>query len=186
MKFMFEKSAVILFLIIFVLIASPVNSQTDNQPASVNTGDITLTNNVMKKISGFVFYGIFDWVNPTAKNGVVKLEGWVHLPWLKSEIQDAVEKLPGVKSVNNQIKTTFGPGRIGVKSAGLIYRDPMFWGEAFLPDPPVHIIVNNNIIILEGTVSSEAQKSQAEYLVNTFTNAFSVKNDLKVVADSKE
>lgn len=142
--------------------------------------DKNLVDEVSNKIHSNLFYGVYDWVTVSANNGVVTLKGWVHLPWLKSQFQTEAEKVTGVKAVDNKIENTFGPGEIGVRAARLIYNDPMFEGMQYFSDPPIHIIVNNGSVILEGTVNSEAQSSWAENLVRFKTDAFSVENNLRV------
>ncbi|MEJ2506920.1 MAG: hypothetical protein P8Y81_11730, partial [Ignavibacteriaceae bacterium] len=72
---------------------------------------------------------------------------------LKTQFQNEIGKIPGVESINNEIKNTFGPGEIGIRAARLIYNDPMFWGMQYFANPPIHIIVNNGSVILEGDVT---------------------------------
>jgi osmotically-inducible protein OsmY len=148
-----------------------VNESVDNS---------TLSNQIMDKIQSNVFYGIFDWISVDSNNGVVTLDGWVHLPWLKNQFQDEVEKIAGVKSVTNKIQVTFGPGEIGYRAARLIYNDPMFWGTQYSSNPPIHIIVNNGTVYLYGTVASKVQKYWAANIINFRTDAFSVENNLQV------
>ena len=142
--------------------------------------DSVVAQNVLKKIHNNVFYGVFDWVTLRYNNGVATLKGWVHLPWLKSQFQSEAEKVAGVKEVKNEIKNTFGPGNIGIKAALLIYNDPEFEGMEYLADPPVHIIVNNGTVFLEGHVLSRAQSSWADNIVRFRTDAFTVNNNLKI------
>lgn len=147
-----------------------------------NLSDMDINDQVSKKIHTNLFYGVYDWVTVNTKNGIVTLDGWVHLPWLKSQFQTEAEKVAGVKGVDNKIQNTFGPGEIGVRAARLIYNDPMFEGMQYFANPPIHIIVNNGSVILEGTVNSEAQSGWAENLVRYRTDAFSVENNLQVKA----
>ena len=154
-----------------------VNNLTVERP---DIADSVLTKTVLDKIQSNLFYGVFDWINASSDNGVVTLKGWVHLPWLKTQFQNEVAKISGVESINNEIKNTFGPGEIGIRAARLIYNDPMFWGMQYFANPPIHIIVNNSSVILEGNVNSQVQSSWAENLVRFRTDAFSVENDLKV------
>ena len=154
-----------------------VNNLTVERP---DIADSVLTKTVLDKIQSNLFYGVFDWINASSDNGVVTLKGWVHLPWLKTQFQNEVAKISGVESINNEIKNTFGPGEIGIRAARLIYNDPMFWGMQYFANPPIHIIVNNGSVILEGNVNSQVQSSWAENLVRFRTDAFSVENDLKV------
>ena len=142
--------------------------------------DSVVTANIMKNIDDNVFYGIFNWVNVNYKNGVATLSGWVSAPWLKSQFQQETEKVEGVTEIKNEIKDTFGPGYLGRRAARVIYSDPVFEGMEYMPDPPVHIIVNNNTILLEGRVPSIALSSRAEYLARFLTDAAEVDNHLQI------
>ena len=82
--------------------------------------------------------------------------------------------------IDNNLKNTFGPGEFGIRVARLIYNNPMFYGLQYEKNPPIHIIVNNGNVILEGNVKTETQRSVAENLVRYRTDAFSVENNLKV------
>lgn len=145
-----------------------------------NVADAEISKQILKSIESNVFYGVYNWVSVNTNNGVVTLKGWVHLPWLKKQFQTDAEKVPGVISVKNEIQNTFGPGELGIRAARLIYNDPMFYGMQNFANPPIHIIVNNDTVILEGTVSSESQANWATNLVRYQTDAFSVENNLKV------
>jgi osmotically-inducible protein OsmY len=144
-------------------------------------GDSVLSSNIMNKIQSNLFYSIFDWITVTSNNGLVTLNGWVHLPWLRNQFQSEIEKIPGVKSINNKIQNTFGPSELGVRAARLIYNDPMFHGLQYSVNPPIHIIVNNGTVILDGTVDSEAESSWAANIINFHTDAFSVENNLQII-----
>ncbi len=148
---------------------------------SQSVSDADLSNLVLKKIQSNVFYGVFDWFTVSSNNGVVTLNGWAHLPWLKDQFQSEVEKISGVKSVVNKIQNTFGPGEIGFRAARLVYNDPAFWGTQYSANPPIHIIVNNATVYLYGTVNSEAEKNRAENTISFKTDAFAVENNLLVV-----
>ena len=142
--------------------------------------DSTLTKEILQKIHSNIFYGVFDWLTVSADNGIVTLGGWVHLPWLKHQFESEVEKVPGVMSVVNKVQNTFGPGELGYRAARLIYNDPMFWGQQYSSNPPIHIIVNNGSVFLFGTVNASVEKSWAENVIRFQTDAISVENDLKV------
>ena len=148
---------------------------------SPNISDSLLTKTIMDKMQLNFFYTIFDWLSVSSDNGNVTLKGWVHLPWLKKQYQTEIEKIPGVKSVKNELKNTFGPGEIGYRAARLIYNDPMFYGMQYFANPPIHIIVNNGKVILEGDVNSQALSSWAANIVRFRTDAFSVENNLQII-----
>ena len=146
---------------------------------NLDVTDSALTSIILDKIQSNLFYGVFDWITVSTINGIVTLDGWVHLPWLKSQFQTEVEKIPGVKNVNDEIQNTFGPGELGFRAARLIYNDPMFYGYQYSQNPPIHIIVNNGKVILEGHVNSEVQRIWAANIINYRTDSFSVENNLQ-------
>jgi hyperosmotically inducible protein len=51
--------------------------------------------------------------------------------------------------------------------------------------PSIHIIVKNGSVTLEGVVDNEADKNLANLRANGVPNVFAVKNNLRVVSDSK-
>jgi hyperosmotically inducible protein len=46
--------------------------------------------------------------------------------------------------------------------------------------PPIHIIVKNGAVTLEGVVANEADKNMAGMRANSVSGVFSVQNDLRV------
>lgn len=139
-----------------------------------------IVNDVLNNIYQNTFYGVFDYVNAKFDNGVLTLSGYVHLPWFKNTFQKEAEKVPGIVEVKNEIKKTFGPGRIGIMAARYVYSDPVFQGYAFSVNPPVHIIVNNGSVFLYGKVNSEIESSTAANLIKYRTDAFDVINNLSI------
>ncbi len=139
-----------------------------------------IVKNVLDRIRNNAFYGIFDWVDASDSNGVVYLTGWVHVPWYKEWFQKEVEKVAGVQEIKNEIHYTFGPGEVGYRAARLIYSDPSYEGMQYMANPPIHIIVNNGSIILEGKARSDSESGWIETLLKFNTNAFDVRNNLAV------
>ncbi len=142
--------------------------------------DSAISKEVRQKIRNNLFYSVFDWVTVSAHDGNVTLRGYVHLPWDKAFFEKITKGVDGVRSVSDKLKKTNGPDELRYKAAEAIYGSPDFEKYAFMKDPPVHIIVISNRIILEGTVASKVEKSWADLLIQWRTSAFKVKNDLSV------
>ena len=51
--------------------------------------------------------------------------------------------------------------------------------------PPIHIVVANGNVTLEGVVADEGDKNQAGIYANTVSGVFSVTNNLRVEGDRK-
>ncbi len=148
--------------------------------SEVNIPSKEIVKNVLDRIRNNAFYGVFDWVDASDSNGIVYLTGWVHVPWYKEWYQKEAEKVAGVKEIKNEIQNTFGPGLIGYKAERLIYNDPSYEGMQYMANPPIHIIVNNDSIILEGKVRSDSESGWIETLLRFNTDAFNVNNYLAV------
>jgi hypothetical protein len=142
--------------------------------------DSAITKEVQQKIRDNLFYTVFDWVTVSTLDGNVTLHGYVHLPWDKAFFEKISKGVEGVRSVTDKIKKVYGPDELRYKAAEAIYGSPDFEKYAFMKDPPVHIIVISNRVILEGDVVSNVEKSWADLLVQWRTSAFKVKNDLSV------
>jgi osmotically-inducible protein OsmY len=54
-----------------------------------------------------------------------------------------------------------------------------------MPNPPIHIVVQNGRVTLTGVVQNNVDRMLARSLATTF-GAFSVKNDLKTDAEMKD
>ncbi len=145
--------------------------------------DQEVANEVSKDIRSHAFFDIFDWVEGRVVNGVVTLTGAVREPWRKEEYGNIAEDVLGVREVNNQIKvlpTSSCDDQLRVATARLIYGDPRFARYANRANPPIHIIVDNGRITLEGAVNSQVEKQLIGSLVRSGTLSFEVTNDLSV------
>jgi osmotically-inducible protein OsmY len=147
---------------------------------SVNVPDGTLAREVLAKVRGSFFYTVFDWIDASANNGVVTLTGWSAARWHHRQYVRFAEKVLGVTKVVDQIHDTFGPGSLGIRAARVIYNDPLFERYAFDRDPPVHIIVQNDSILLKGQVTSSVELKWAGALLHFYTDAFTVDNALEI------
>ncbi len=142
--------------------------------------DSMLAETVQDRINGYVFYSIFDWVTVEANNGSITLKGSGHLPWTAKQIQTIVEKIKNVQKIDNQIQFDQGPDNIRFEAARAIYNDPMFENYAYMPYPPVHIVVKGPDITLEGNLDSESLRGWAGVLAEFNTDAMKVINNIKV------
>jgi osmotically-inducible protein OsmY len=145
-----------------------------------SVADSVLAKIVQDRINGYVFYSIFDWVTVEANNGAITLKGSGHLPWTAKQIQLIVEKIKNVQKIDNQIQFVQGPDDIRFEAARAIYNDPMFENYAYMPYPPVHIIVNGPEITLEGNLDSESLRGWAGVLAEFNSDAIKVMNNIRV------
>ncbi len=145
--------------------------------------DEQLQAEVMKSINASVFYGVFDWVTASVKNGVVTLEGVVDEPWHKGEIPRSVESVKGVSEIVNRIKVlppSLSDEEMRHAAARAIYHELFDESYQDNPNPSIHIIVLDGDITLAGEVGSQIAKQEAENLVYYWTTAGRVTNNLEV------
>jgi osmotically-inducible protein OsmY len=165
-----------LFLLAFFLLPLLVKAQVN----SLIKNDEEITKEVEQKIKSNLNYNVFDWITVETNNGAVTLIGYVNDPWDKGFFEKIAGKVEGVKSVTDNIEKVNGPDDLRYRAVLAIYGNSLFEKYNLLKDPPVHIIVNNNSVILKGEVSSDVEKGWASTLVEWNTNAFKVQNNLTV------
>ena len=66
-----------------------------------------------------------------------------------------------------------------------IYNNPSFWNYASMANPPIHIIVKNGHVSLEGAVARQMDKQIAGVQANSVPGIFSVTNNLQVDENDK-
>jgi hyperosmotically inducible periplasmic protein len=104
-------------------------------------------------------------------------------PTLKSDAENVVKNIEGVERVNNEIQVLpLSPmdDRIRIAEYRAIFSQPGLDRYAMQAVPPIHIIVNNGKVTLEGVVANEADKNLAGIKANGVAGVFGVTNNLRV------
>lgn len=142
---------------------------------------------VRREIVMLPFYSLFDHFAFRVDGETVTLMGKVSRPTLKSDAEDVVKKIEGVEKVNNEIEVLpLSPNDDGLRLAlyRAIYGHSTLQTLAIRAVPPIHIIVENGNVTLEGVVANEMQKSIANAQANGVSGVFSVTNNLRVESKS--
>jgi len=130
------------------------------------------------------YYNVFDnLAYRVDDDGTVTLLGQVTRPTLKDDAGRVVKKIDGVAQVRNEIEVLpLSPedDRIRVAAFRAIYGETGLNRYAHQAVPPIHIIVRNGHITLEGVVATQADKSLAGIRANSVPGAFAVVNNLRV------
>lgn len=133
------------------------------------------------------FYGVFDnLLYQVSPEGTVTLLGQVSRPTLKSDAERAVKEIEGVERVDNQIKVLpVSPSDDRVRRATYrkIYGNSVLSQYQLRAVPPIHIIVENGHVTLEGVVARKMEKQIAGIQANSVSGVFSVENNLRVEND---
>lgn len=175
----------------------------DSRPSVTNEKAVmALARNVQRELIRLPQYGLFDNLRFGIKGYTVYLRGVASRPTLKSDAERVVKALEGVEKVINEIEvlplSPFDDDvRLSVYRA--IYGHPALArynpnrGTPLFPslarrtmgitqDPPpgfhpIHIIVKNGNVTLEGVVANTGDRTIAEIQANG-SSAFSVTNNL--------
>jgi len=129
------------------------------------------------------YYNVFDNLSYKVEGSKVTLIGQVVKPTLKSDAERAVKSIEGVESVDNQIEVLpLSPNddRIRIAVYRAIYGQSSFQRYAMQAVPPIHIIVKNGNVTLEGVVGNEGDKNLANIKANGVSGVFGVTNNLVV------
>ncbi len=133
------------------------------------------------------YYDVFDFLSFKVNGSRVELSGYVTRPTLKKEAENVVKDIEGVQSVvNNIVELPLSPNdnRLRMALFRAIYGNDALQTYAIRAIPPIHIIVNNGHVTLEGVVAREMEKNIANLQANSVPGVFSVTNHL-IVEGSK-
>jgi hyperosmotically inducible periplasmic protein len=145
------------------------------------------SNNIVREVRHELvmlpYYGVFDNLSYRVDGNVVTLMGQVTRPTLKSDAENVVKKIEGVERVVNNIEVlplSAVDDRIRMAEYRAIYSQPSLNRYALSAVPPIHIIVSNGKVTLEGVVANEGDKNIAGIQANSVPGVFAVTNNLRV------
>ena len=128
------------------------------------------------------YYGVFDNLAYRVEGSTVTLFGQVTRPTLKSDAENVVKRIEGVERVVNQIQVLpLSPmdERIRMAEYRSIYGQPPLDRYGLQAVPPIHIIVDNGKVTLEGVVASQSDRDIANVRAQGVPGVFSVTNNLR-------
>jgi hyperosmotically inducible protein len=158
-----------------------INTAGNNRAAN------RITREVRHELVMLPYYGVFDNLAYRVDGSTVTLLGQVTRPTLKSDAENVVKGIEGVEHVNNQIQVlplSSMDDRIRIATYRAIYSQPGLDRYAMQAVPPIHIIVDNGKVTLEGVVNNQGDKDRAALQANGVAGVFSVTNNLRVEGDS--
>jgi hyperosmotically inducible protein len=145
----------------------------------------SIANQVQHNLAMLPWYGVFDNLGYQVNGTEVILNGQVisEHGTTKDDAEKFVKSIPGVTKVVNTIEV-LPPSPFDNQIRRAEYR--AVFSQADLGRytlgaiPPVHIIVKNGHVSLEGVVMNQMDKNTAGIVANTVPGVFSVKNNLQV------
>lgn len=143
-----------------------------------------ISKQVRKELVMLPFYSVFDnFKYSVSPNGEVTLLGEVSRPTLKTDAERVVQRIEGVTKVNNEIEVLpLSPNddRIRLATFRAIYGHSTLRPLAIRAVPPIHIIVKNGNVTLEGVVNTKLERQVAEMQARQVPGAFAITNNLQV------
>lgn len=180
-----------LLLAVSLVLAILTGAQDNRQTGALSQKGVDrIVREVHHELVMLPFYGVFDnlayKVDP---DGTVTLLGQVARPTLKSDAENSVKRIEGVEKVVNNIEvlpTSFNDDRIRRATYRAIYGNSVLNQYQLRAVPPIHIIVKNGNVTLEGVVARQMDKQIAEVQAKSVQGVFSVTNNLQVEEETNK
>jgi hyperosmotically inducible protein len=167
---------------------APDQSMSANETLSPESQD-KLIREVRHELIMLPYYGVFDNLTFGIDGRTVTLNGQVVRAVTKSDAENSVKHIEGVEKVINKIEV-LPPSGVDERIRRQVYNSIFGYGPLFkygnMAVPPIHIIVRNGRITLEGVVDSEADKNYATMRASIVPGTFGVTNNLRVISDNNK
>lgn len=178
-----------LALIGSIIFAAAVSHAQSGPPLDQKSLD-RITREVRHELVMLPFYGVFDNLSYRVDpDGTVTLLGQVARPTLKSDAGNVVKKIEGVTNVVNNIEvlpTSIMDDQIRRATYRAIFGSSQLSQYQLRAVPPIHIIVKNGNVTLEGVVATQMDKQIAGMKANQVHGVFGVTNNLRVEQEEKK
>ena len=178
------------FILVIGLVAGAQSTESMQPGAVSQKGIDRIVREVRHELVMLPFYGVYDNLSySVAPDGTVTLMGQVSRPTLKSDAENVVKRIEGVEKVVNNIEvlpTSPADDRIRLAVYRAIYGNEVLSQYQVRAVPPIHIIVKNGQVTLEGVVARAMDKQIAGVQANSVSGVFSVTNNLRVEEDEKK
>src|SRR5262245_5639818 len=158
--------------------AAPLRASSDLSQAA----RARIEEDLYRKLTPMV--GVFDYVAfKLDGDGTVTLLGQVRDDSLKQRAEVDAKKADGVKQVRNQIEV-LPPSKTDEQLRQSLYQaihsQKAFSRYKQQPAPPIHIVVKNGSVVLEGMVANRQEYADVNSAVKSVSGAGSVKNNLRI------
>ncbi len=163
--------------------AAQARSQKAPSPGDTTKYQAWLQKEVRHELVMLPWYSVFDNLEFKIEGDRVILMGQVVRGSTKSDAEARVKKIEGVSAVVNLIELLPASpmdDRLRRALFRAIYSDTALEKYAIQSVPPIHILVKNGHVTLEGVVDSEADKNLANIRAHGVAGIFSVANHLRV------
>lgn len=143
--------------------------------------DAEIEKDIRKAILGYVHYSVFDSVGIAVQDGNVVMEGSVYQGYRKTDLEDRVAAVPGVRTLTSNVAVQHASAfddRLRLVLLRRIYGvDNVLTYTG--PNPPVRIVVDRGRVTLTGYVNSRVDQVKIGMLARE-TFALGVDNQIKL------
>lgn len=150
--------------------------------------DSEIRADVADAVLGYSLYTVFDSIEAGVEDGVVTLRGSVNQPYRKTDIEDRVARVAGVRGLVSQIEVQGVSGfddQLRRQLVRRIYGSDDFRPYAHWAHPPIRIVVDKGKVTLTGYVSSRVEQQLLGHIARG-TLAFGVDNRVKVESERNQ
>lgn len=172
--------AIVAIAVVASAVLAGASQKTDKRPSG--RGEDKLAKEVRHELVMLPYYGVFDHLAYRVNGYNVELFGQVTRPTLKTDAERVVKSIEGVENVANNIEVLpLSPNddRIRLAVYRAIYGHTTLNRYALQAVPPIHILVKNGNVTLEGVVASKADADIANVQARSVPGVFGVTNNLK-------
>ena len=177
-----QTTAILNFALLLCCAATPARPP-QNQPKPPEKPSEALARSVHHQIQVLPFYSVFDNIEARVDGSRVTLAGQVLRPTLKANAEAAVKDIEGVSTVSNQIEVlpaSASDDDLRTAIYRILFENDGLKRYAAETVPPIHIIVKNGNVVLEGSVLDDSDRKLAGTLSGKVPNAKSLQNHLTV------
>lgn len=152
----------------------------------VKADDVTpsqLLEKARKEVVTYYAYGIFDNLQLAADGDHLLVSGQVTEPFKKTDLGNILARVRGVGTLENNLEVlpvSHFDDDLRLSVARAIYGNDVLFAYGNRALPPIHIIVKNGNVTLEGAVGTKLDRQLAEFAARNAGLSFSVVNNLSV------
>jgi hyperosmotically inducible protein len=153
---------------------------------NVHAEDVTprqIAEQARHDIVTYYAYTIFDNITLEVQGDRLSVDGQVTQPYKKQDIGNFLAHVKGVAELENNLEvlpTSEYDDSLRLAIARAIYNDPFFihYGNQALP--PIHIVVKNGNVTLEGVVANPLDRAKAEADARLAATYFNFTDNLRI------
>jgi hyperosmotically inducible periplasmic protein len=178
-----------LALSLFALSAVAQTSPGTKAPKVEEKAPENLSRSIHHQLLVLPFYSVFDNITFSLDGRKVTLRGQVIRQTLRGHAENSVKSIEGVEVVVNTIEVlpaSASDDELRRNIYRAIFEDASLARYAIPAVPPIHIIVKNGTVALEGTADTDADKVLAGRRAGTVVEVPLVRNNLIVRKSSSQ